>query len=171
MNAGLVAGSHNRNELVLIRHDDELGRPRQQHSAQICRVCGDEVGIGVDGEPFVACNECAFPLCKGCYEYERNEGTQLCPQCKTRLKRLKGNQKLEPIEEVTIEVNEEHVGLVMEALSHRRGEVVDMGPVPGDIGRIRLSLTCPSRYVLLSASFQGMRNTGDHLEMLGKEFW
>ncbi|KAM7266250.1 hypothetical protein ACFE04_004275 [Oxalis oulophora] len=29
-------------------------------------------------------------LCKGCYEYERNEGTQLCPQCKTRLKRLKG---------------------------------------------------------------------------------
>ncbi|KAM7269647.1 hypothetical protein ACFE04_025144 [Oxalis oulophora] len=43
------------------------------------------------------------------------------------------------------QVNEEHVGLVMEALSHRRGEVVDMGPVPGDIGRIRLSLTCPSR--------------------------
>ncbi|KAM7252992.1 hypothetical protein ACFE04_025610 [Oxalis oulophora] len=95
VNAGLVAGSHNRNELVLIRHDDELGRPRQQHSAQICRVCGDEVGIGADGEPFVACNECAFPLCKGCYEYERNEGTQLCPQCKTRLKRLKGCARVE----------------------------------------------------------------------------
>ncbi|KAK6142634.1 hypothetical protein DH2020_022982 [Rehmannia glutinosa] len=42
-------------------------------------------------------------------------------------------QKLEPIEEVTIEVNEEHVGLVMEALSHRRGEITDMGPVPGNV--------------------------------------
>ncbi|KAL0301430.1 UNVERIFIED_CONTAM: 50S ribosomal subunit assembly factor BipA [Sesamum radiatum] len=54
-------------------------------------------------------------------------------------------QKLEPIEEVTIEVNEEHVGLVMEALSHRRGEITDMGPVPGNVGRTRLCLTCPSR--------------------------
>jgi GTP-binding protein len=44
-------------------------------------------------------------------------------------------------------VNDEHVGLVMEALSHRRGEVVDMGPVPGTTGRTRLSLTCPSRLV------------------------
>ncbi|KAL7143688.1 hypothetical protein ABFS83_08G208900 [Erythranthe nasuta] len=54
-------------------------------------------------------------------------------------------QKLEPIEEVTVEVNEEHVGLVMEALSHRRGEITDMGPVPGHVGRTRLCLTCPSR--------------------------
>uniref|UniRef100_A0A0D3B4B8 Tr-type G domain-containing protein n=1 Tax=Brassica oleracea var. oleracea TaxID=109376 RepID=A0A0D3B4B8_BRAOL len=41
-------------------------------------------------------------------------------------------QRLEPIEEVTIEINEEHVGLVMEALSHRRAEVIDMCPVPGN---------------------------------------
>lgn len=34
----------------------------------------------------------------------------------------------------------------MEALSHRRAEVVDMGPVPGNDGRTRLSLTCPSRF-------------------------
>lgn len=53
--------------------------------------------------------------------------------------------KLEPIEEVTIEVNEEHVGLVMEALSHRKAEVMDMGPVPGSAGRTKISLTCPSR--------------------------
>ncbi|KMZ68111.1 GTP binding Elongation factor Tu family protein, partial [Zostera marina] len=54
-------------------------------------------------------------------------------------------EKLEPIEEVTIEVNEEHVGLVMEALSHRRGEVTDMGPVPGASDRTKMILTCPSR--------------------------
>lgn len=47
-------------------------------------------------------------------------------------------------------MNEEHVGLVMEALSHRRGEITDMGPVPGSVGRTRLCLTCPSRHVLLS---------------------
>jgi uncharacterized ferredoxin-like protein len=38
----------------------------------------------------VACNECGFPVCRPCYEYERREGTQNCPQCKTRYKRLKG---------------------------------------------------------------------------------
>ena len=48
---------------------------------------------------------------------------------------------------ILFQVNEEHVGLIMEALSHRRAEVLDMGPVPGHVGRTRLSLTCPSRSV------------------------
>ncbi|KAJ8459550.1 hypothetical protein OPV22_032476 [Ensete ventricosum] len=89
--AGLVAGSHNRNELVVIRRDGELGpKPLQQLSGQICQICGDDVGLTVDGDLFVACNECAFPICRTCYEYERREGNQVCPQCKTRFKRLKG---------------------------------------------------------------------------------
>jgi GTP-binding protein len=45
-------------------------------------------------------------------------------------------------------VDEEHVGFVLETLTHRRGEVVDMGPVPGTAGRIRIFMTCPSRWVL-----------------------
>ncbi|CAB4273410.1 unnamed protein product [Prunus armeniaca] len=65
---------------------------------------------------------------------------EVCKKYKTE-----NGLKLEPIEEVTIEVNEEHVGLVMEALSHRRAEIVDMGPVPRSVDRTRLSLTCPSR--------------------------
>ncbi|MQM22891.1 hypothetical protein Taro_055950 [Colocasia esculenta] len=89
--AGLVAGSHNRNELVVIRRDGESGpKPLQHLSGQICQICGDDVGLTVDGELFVACNECAFPICMTCYEYERREGNQVCPQCKTRFKRLKG---------------------------------------------------------------------------------
>ncbi|KAL0311512.1 UNVERIFIED_CONTAM: 50S ribosomal subunit assembly factor BipA [Sesamum angustifolium] len=100
-------------------------------------------------------------------------------------------QKLEPIEEVTIEVNEEHVGLVMEALSHRRGEITDMGPVPGNVGRTRLCLTCPSRGLVgyrsvfnsvtrgtgfMHRAFLSMpssitRNTEVLLEMSGKESW
>ncbi|KAJ8747547.1 hypothetical protein K2173_013082 [Erythroxylum novogranatense] len=78
-------------------------------------------------------------------ENMRREGFELSVSPpKVMYKTVKG-QKLEPIEEVTIEVNDEHVGLVMESLSHRRAEVVDMGPVPGNVGRTRLSLSCPSR--------------------------
>ncbi|KAJ4756920.1 Cellulose synthase [Rhynchospora pubera] len=91
--AGLVAGSHNRNELVVIRREGESAlRPVRQINAQICQICGDSVGLNDhnDKELFVACNECAFPMCKTCYDYERREGSQVCPQCKTRLKRHKG---------------------------------------------------------------------------------
>lgn len=57
---------------------------------QICQICGDTVGITANGDVFVACNECAFPVCRPCYEYERRDGNQCCPQCKSRYKRLKG---------------------------------------------------------------------------------
>uniref|UniRef100_A0A2P2KZ90 GTP-binding protein TypA/BipA homolog isoform X2 n=1 Tax=Rhizophora mucronata TaxID=61149 RepID=A0A2P2KZ90_RHIMU len=78
-------------------------------------------------------------------ENMRREGFELSVSPPKVMYQTENGQKLEPIEEVTIEVNDEHVGLVMEALSHRRAEVVDMGPVPGNVGRTRLSLTCPSR--------------------------
>ncbi|GER34053.1 cellulose synthase [Striga asiatica] len=96
----LVAGSHNRNEFVLI-DADEIGRVTsvKELSVQICQICGDEIEFGIDGEPFVACNECAFPVCRSCYEYERREGNQLCPQCKTRYKRIKGSPRVDGDEE------------------------------------------------------------------------
>ncbi|KAL0284538.1 UNVERIFIED_CONTAM: Cellulose synthase A catalytic subunit [UDP-forming], partial [Sesamum angustifolium] len=64
-------------------------------TGQICQICGDEIEFTVDGEPFVACNECAFPVCRPCYEYERREGNQACPQCKTRYKRIKGSPRVD----------------------------------------------------------------------------
>nr|CAB3452706.1 unnamed protein product [Digitaria exilis] len=98
--AGLVAGSHNRNELVVIRRDGDPGpKPLGQPNGQVCQICGDDVGLAPGGEPFVACNECAFPVCRDCYEYERREGTQNCPQCKTRYKRLKGCPRVRGDEE------------------------------------------------------------------------
>ncbi|GAB2274757.1 hypothetical protein Dimus_009530 [Dionaea muscipula] len=78
-------------------------------------------------------------------ENMRREGFELSVSPPKVMYQTKNNEKLEPLEEVTVEINEEHVGLVMEALSHRRAEVIDMGPVPGHVGRTRLSLTCPSR--------------------------
>ncbi|TYK11870.1 GTP-binding protein TypA/BipA-like protein [Cucumis melo var. makuwa] len=43
--------------------------------------------------------------------------------CSFLMFKTENSTKLEPIEEVTIKVNEEHVGLVIEALSHRRAKV------------------------------------------------
>ncbi|KAH9328071.1 hypothetical protein KI387_000179 [Taxus chinensis] len=98
--AGMVAGSHNRNELVLIRHEGEVGpKPLKDLDSQKCHICGDNVGVTADGELFVACNECAFPVCRPCYEYERKEGNKSCPQCKTRYKRHKGSPRVEGDEE------------------------------------------------------------------------
>ncbi|XP_062097171.1 cellulose synthase A catalytic subunit 6 [UDP-forming] [Humulus lupulus] len=96
----LVAGSHNRNEFVLINADENARiKSVQELSGQKCHICGDDIEITVDGELFVACNECAFPVCRPCYEYERREGNQACPQCKTRYKRLKGSPRVEGDEE------------------------------------------------------------------------
>lgn len=73
-----------------------VGVTLQQGSSQgcpdyICQICGDDIDIlQEENEYFVACNDCAFPVCRTCYEYERQEGTQACPRCKTRYKRHKG---------------------------------------------------------------------------------
>lgn len=57
---------------------------------QVCQICGDGVGTTAEGDVFAACDVCGFPVCRPCYEYERKDGTQACPQCKTKYKRHKG---------------------------------------------------------------------------------
>ncbi|CAI0393847.1 unnamed protein product [Linum tenue] len=59
--------------------------------AGVCQICGDNIGKTVNGDPFVACDVCGLPVCRLCYEYERNHGTKAYPQCKTRYKRHKGS--------------------------------------------------------------------------------
>lgn len=98
-NAGLVAGSHKRNELVVIGSENAGPKPLARLSDHVCQICRDDVGLTLDGELFVACNECAFPVCRSCYEYERKDGNQVCPQCRTRYKRLKGSARVEGDEE------------------------------------------------------------------------
>ncbi|KAJ4822752.1 Cellulose synthase A catalytic subunit 4 [UDP-forming] [Turnera subulata] len=86
--AGLVTGSH-----PLYSKDEP--RPRSRHSLSTkCRVCGDDIGVKEDGELFAACHVCGFPVCRPCYEFERSEGNQSCPQCNTRYKRHKGSPKV-----------------------------------------------------------------------------
>ncbi|CAO1946006.1 unnamed protein product [Urochloa humidicola] len=78
-------------------------------------------------------------------ENMRREGFELSVSPPKVMYKTDRGERLEPIEEVTVEVDEEHVGFVMETLTHRKGEIVDMGPVPGTTGRTRIFMTCPSR--------------------------
>lgn len=79
----------NNDHVLSIKQHDRRSVIREQ-AAKICRICGDEIGLRENGDLFVACNECAFPVCRPCYEYERMEGQGTCPQCHTRYKRHKG---------------------------------------------------------------------------------
>lgn len=69
---------------------DAKSKPFQLASARVCQICSDDVGTNIDGEPFIACNVCSFPVCRACYDYEMKDGNQSCPQCKTKYKRHKG---------------------------------------------------------------------------------
>ncbi|XP_058072776.1 cellulose synthase A catalytic subunit 3 [UDP-forming]-like isoform X1 [Magnolia sinica] len=66
-------------------------KPLKHLNGQVCQICGDDVGTTVNGDLFIACDVCSFPVCRPCYDYERKDGNQSCPQCKTRYKRHKGS--------------------------------------------------------------------------------
>ena len=55
-------------------------------------------------------------------------------------------ERLEPIEDVMIDVDEEFTGIVIEKLSARKAELKDMGP--SGAGKTRLSLMSPSRSLI-----------------------
>ncbi len=52
-------------------------------------------------------------------------------------------QRLEPMEEVQVDVDDEFTGIVVEKISNRRGELSDMRPSGG--GKTRVSFIAPSR--------------------------
>ncbi|HEY2359221.1 MAG TPA: translational GTPase TypA [Phenylobacterium sp.] len=55
-------------------------------------------------------------------------------------------ERMEPIEDVMIDVDEEFTGIVIEKLSARRAELKDMGP--SGAGKTRISLMSPSRSLI-----------------------
>ncbi|MGA7676090.1 MAG: translational GTPase TypA [Rhizomicrobium sp.] len=52
-------------------------------------------------------------------------------------------QRLEPIEEVTVDVDDPYTGVVIEKISNRKGELADMRPTGA--GKTRLTFLAPSR--------------------------
>ncbi len=76
-------------------------------------------------------------------ENMRREGYELGVSRPEVIIREIDGEKQEPYERVTIEVEEQHQGTVMEKIGERKGELLNM--VPDGKGRIRLEYMMPSR--------------------------
>ncbi|PJN96284.1 translational GTPase TypA [Amaricoccus sp. HAR-UPW-R2A-40] len=76
-------------------------------------------------------------------ENMRREGFELSISRPQVLFRQEGGERLEPIEEVTVDVDEEFSGVVVDKLSQRKGELVEMRTGAG--GKTRIVAHVPSR--------------------------
>jgi GTP-binding protein len=76
-------------------------------------------------------------------ENMRREGFELSVSRPRVLYKEENGQRLEPAEEAQLDVDEEFSGVVVEKLSKRKGELIEMKPSGG--GKIRLKFIIPSR--------------------------
>jgi len=76
-------------------------------------------------------------------ETMRREGYELAVSKPRVVFRMEGEVRLEPIEAVTADVEDQHQGAVMQALGERRAELVNMEP--DGMGRVRLEYKIPAR--------------------------
>ncbi|HVL73895.1 MAG TPA: translational GTPase TypA [Beijerinckiaceae bacterium] len=77
-------------------------------------------------------------------ETMRREGFELAvSRPRVVFKTDEGGQLLEPIEEVVIDVDEEHSGVVVQKMSERRADMIEMRPSGGN--RLRLVFHAPTR--------------------------
>ncbi len=77
-------------------------------------------------------------------ETMRREGFELSvSRPKVLLQRDAQGELMEPVEEVVIDVDEDHTGIVVQKMSERKGEMIEMRPSGG--GRVRLIFHAPTR--------------------------
>jgi GTP-binding protein len=77
-------------------------------------------------------------------ETMRREGFELSvSRPKVLFQSAASGELLEPIEEVVVDVDEEHAGVVVQKLAERKGEMIEMRPSGG--GRVRLIFYAPTR--------------------------
>jgi len=79
-------------------------------------------------------------------ESMRREGFEVSISRPRVVFREENGQRLEPIEEVVIDVDDEFTGVVIEKLSARKAELKDMGP--SGAGKTRITLMAPSRSLI-----------------------
>ena len=80
----------------------------------------------------------------------RREGYELAVSRPQVVTREMDGEKQEPYELLTIDVEDEHQGAIMEEIGLRRGDLLDM--VPDGHGRVRLEYRIPARGLI---GFQG----------------
>ena len=76
-------------------------------------------------------------------ETMRREGFELCVSQPAVIFKLINGEKMEPYEEVTIDVDQEYAGAVIEKLGSRGGRMTEMAQAGGN--RTRIEYVCPSR--------------------------
>ncbi len=76
-------------------------------------------------------------------ESMRREGFELSISRPRVLFKTEGGEKMEPIEEVTIDVDDPYTGIVIEKVSMRKGEMTDMRPTGA--GKTRIVFHAPAR--------------------------
>ena len=76
-------------------------------------------------------------------EQMRREGFELSISRPRVLFKIEGGRRLEPVEEVFVDVDEEYAGIVVEKMSRRKAEMQDMRPSGG--GKLRLTFLAPTR--------------------------
>ena len=76
-------------------------------------------------------------------ETMRREGFELSISRPRVLFKTEAGQRMEPVEEVFVDVDEEFAGVVVEKMSRRKAEMQDMRPSGG--GKLRLAFLAPTR--------------------------
>jgi GTP-binding protein len=79
-------------------------------------------------------------------ENMRREGFELTIGRPRVVMKEENGEKLEPIEEVIIDVDDEHTGVVVQKLTERKGDLVDLRP--SGVGRSRLRFHVPTRSLI-----------------------
>ncbi|MCF6325956.1 MAG: translational GTPase TypA [Devosiaceae bacterium] len=104
-----------------------------------------EMKRGADGDSFEVAGRGELQMAV-LIETMRREGFELTVGRPRVLFREEDGKKLEPVEEVIIDVDDEHSGAVVQKLTERKGELMDMRP--SGIGRTRLTLHVPTRALI-----------------------
>jgi GTP-binding protein len=76
-------------------------------------------------------------------ESMRREGFEVSISRPRVLFKTENGQRLEPIEEVTVDVDDPYTGVVIDKISQRKGEMTDMRPTGA--GKTRIIFTAPAR--------------------------
>ncbi len=101
-------------------------------------------------------------------ENMRREGFELAVSRPEVIMKVVDGQKMEPMENVTIDVEEQHQGSIMEKMGERKAEMTNMQP--DGKGRIRMDFLMPSRgligfrteFMTLTSGTGLMYNSFDH---------
>ncbi len=101
-------------------------------------------------------------------ENMRREGFELAVSRPEVIMKVVDGQKMEPMENVTIDVEEQHQGSIMEKMGERKAEMTNMQP--DGKGRIRMDFQMPSRgligfrteFMTLTSGTGLMYNSFDH---------